>query len=166
MDLTQANLLAVELMQAHGLTAPTWTFKFDNARRRFGLCRFRRSLTGFDMFTGPTYALSGEIHLSRPLTRIGLDADVRDTILHEIAHALAGPTAGHGPKWKAVCERIGARGTRCGEAKIEDIPAPWVAVCAAGHVAKMFRRPQRQRSCGKCSPRFDPKYLLTYERKA
>lgn len=36
---------------------------------------------------------------------------IRDTILHEIATVIAGPEAGHGPKWKAVCRRVGARST-------------------------------------------------------
>lgn len=31
------------------------------------------------------------------------------TTLHELGHALAGPKAGHGPDWKAACERLGLR---------------------------------------------------------
>ena len=34
---------------------------------------------------------------------------VTEVILHEIAHALAGPEAGHGPEWKAIAIRLGAR---------------------------------------------------------
>jgi len=67
-----ARILAVTLMQQHGLVG--WTFKFDHARRRFGCCNFTRRT----------------ISLSRPLTFLNDDAEVRDTILHEIAHALAG----------------------------------------------------------------------------
>ncbi len=33
---------------------------------------------------------------------------VTDTILHEIAHALAGPRAGHGMEWKMWAVRVGA----------------------------------------------------------
>jgi hypothetical protein len=32
------------------------------------------------------------------------------TTLHELAHAMAGPGHGHGPEWKAACERIGIPG--------------------------------------------------------
>jgi predicted SprT family Zn-dependent metalloprotease len=39
--------------------------------------------------------------------------DVENTLLHEIAHALAGPTAGHGPVWKAKALSIGCDGERC-----------------------------------------------------
>ena len=38
---------------------------------------------------------------------------VTDTILHEIAHALAGPGAGHGPAWKATASRLGATPKSC-----------------------------------------------------
>lgn len=34
--------------------------------------------------------------------------DAVDTLLHEAAHALAGPGAGHGPRWKLWAERLGA----------------------------------------------------------
>ena len=35
-------------------------------------------------------------------------AEIRDTVLHEIAHALVGPEARHGPEWKAIAKRLGA----------------------------------------------------------
>jgi predicted SprT family Zn-dependent metalloprotease len=38
---------------------------------------------------------------------------VRDTVLHEVAHAIAGNRAGHGPEWKEVAKRIGCSATRC-----------------------------------------------------
>lgn len=31
------------------------------------------------------------------------------TTIHELGHVLAGPMAGHGPDWKAACERLGLR---------------------------------------------------------
>jgi len=31
------------------------------------------------------------------------------TTIHELAHALAGYAAGHGPEWKAACDRLGLR---------------------------------------------------------
>jgi predicted SprT family Zn-dependent metalloprotease len=42
---------------------------------------------------------------------------IRDTILHEIAHAIAGVDAGHGEAWKRVCRRIGANPSR-----VADLP--------------------------------------------
>jgi predicted SprT family Zn-dependent metalloprotease len=89
-----ARDLATNLMSAHGLAG--WTFRFDHARRRFGSCRCRAKV----------------ITLSRPLTILNGTDQVRDTILHEIAHALT-PGDGHGPKWRAACLRIGAAPKRC-----------------------------------------------------
>src|SRR5215207_599997 len=89
-------------MGRHGLLAGGWRFRFDNARRRFGSCRSREKV----------------ITLSRPLTLLNGEEQVRDTILHEIAHALT-PDDGHGPQWRAKCREVGARPERCyGEAEV------------------------------------------------
>jgi predicted SprT family Zn-dependent metalloprotease len=94
MNLHDARCLAHDLMHQHGLAG--WSFAFDRARRRFGLCQFRGK----------------RITLSRPLTLLNTEDQVRDTILHEIAHALT-PGDGHGAKWKATCRRVGAKPKRC-----------------------------------------------------
>ena len=78
------------LMDEHGLHE--WTFRFSAARGRLGECRERERL----------------IRLSRRHAVNGDPREVRDTILHEIAHALAGARARHGPAWKAIAKRIGA----------------------------------------------------------
>ena len=78
------------LMDAHGLKQ--WTLRFAAARRRLGAC-----------FVQPKI-----IEIARWHAVHGESRDVTDTILHEIAHALAGAKAGHGPARKAVARRIGA----------------------------------------------------------
>ena len=72
MDLQHARQLAIDLIEAHGL-APRWKFAFDRAIRRFGNCDYTRR----------------RITLSAPLTLLNDEEKVKDTILHEIAHALA-----------------------------------------------------------------------------
>ena len=81
---------ARELMDRNGLQE--WSLRFGNARKKLGECRTKEKL----------------IVLSRAHAMEGAPADVTDTILHEIAHALAGPKAGHGPEWKAIARRLGA----------------------------------------------------------
>ncbi|MDD9982299.1 MAG: SprT-like domain-containing protein [Gammaproteobacteria bacterium] len=78
------------LMDAHGLEE--WTLRFGAAQRRLGACLERPKI----------------IEIARWHAAHGEPRQVTDTVLHEIAHALAGANAGHGPAWKAVARRIGA----------------------------------------------------------
>ncbi|HEY8747772.1 MAG TPA: SprT-like domain-containing protein [Tepidisphaeraceae bacterium] len=94
LHLDDAKAMAVQLMGLHGLWG--WTFRFDHARRRFGCCRYRAKA----------------ISLSRWLVLLNTPDQVRDTLLHEIAHALT-PGDGHGAKWKRKCAEIGAKPVRC-----------------------------------------------------
>ncbi len=90
MDAEQALQRANELLRQHQL--PDWTVRLDHARQRCGACHF-----------GPR-----EITLSRYFVQLNDPAEIDATILHEIAHALAGLRAGHGPRWLQIAERIGA----------------------------------------------------------
>ena len=48
------------------------------------------------------------IRISRTHALEGSEEQIRDTVLHEIAHAIAGREAGHGLLWKVTARRIGA----------------------------------------------------------
>jgi predicted SprT family Zn-dependent metalloprotease len=103
MDLMQARRLARSLMNEHGLRE--WRLMFDHARRRFGACHYaKRTIT-----------------LSRVLVPLNDEAQVRDTVLHEIAHALT-PGDGHGARWKRKCLELGAEPARC--YRDEEVVAP------------------------------------------
>jgi predicted SprT family Zn-dependent metalloprotease len=97
MNLLQAQELAKQLMTQHGLTQQGWRFEFDYAKRRFGVCKYGPKVIG----------------LSRPLTDANDVLRVKDTILHEIAHALVGVGHGHDSVWKRKCVEIGAKPERC-----------------------------------------------------
>lgn len=86
---------ARELMDRHGLG--DWSFRFNAARKKLGICHYREKL----------------ILLSREHAADGKPIQVTDTILHEIAHALAGPRAGHGTVWKEIARRLGATPKSC-----------------------------------------------------
>jgi hypothetical protein len=100
MELHPAGKIARELMDRHGLA--DWRFAWDRARRRFGSCSTTRK----------------RITLSMHLAKLNDEAEVRDTILHEIAHALT-PGDGHGRRWKAACAQIGAKPDRCYRESVE-----------------------------------------------
>jgi predicted SprT family Zn-dependent metalloprotease len=80
-------------------------------------------------------------------------AEVRDTILHEIAHALVGHGHGHDTVWKRKCVEIGARPQRCGNADMPE--GNWRARCGAcGKAFHRHRKPKRVRGwfCKECGP--------------
>jgi hypothetical protein len=137
LELTEARELAAGLMARHQLT--DWRLTFDDAKTRAGICRPARK----------------EIGLSRPLIRLYSPEQVTETVLHEIAHAIAGAGHGHDRVWRAVAVRIGCSGTRCVPEDAPRVDGPWEGVCPAGHRTTVHRRPMRVRSCSRCSPAFD-----------
>ena len=137
--LTKAKDLAHQLMTEYGLT--DWTFAFNSNKRRAGVCRY------------PFAGRAGRIELSRQYVLRNPADEVRDTILHEIAHALVGPGHGHDDVWKAKCIEIGARPERCYDDTVVMPKGKWRATC--GGCKKEFDRHRRPRrltgwSCGRC----------------
>lgn len=146
MNETEVRELATILMAEHHLMRDGWTLRIGNASRYFGYCyRSKKLIT----ISGPISALNGE-------------ADVRDTILHEIAHALAPEFAHHGPEWKAIAARIGADPTRCYDASVDTPPARYIGTAdTCGHTCK--KMVMRQQSCGKCSGgKYNKKYRIRW----
>lgn len=94
MNRTEALSLYTSLMREHGLTVKGWRPKINTrASRRLGCCSYRNKTLDISAW-----------HVDN-----GTVEAIRDTMLHEIAHALAGPHTEHGPEWQAACRRIGAR---------------------------------------------------------
>jgi len=139
-----ALALARDLVGRHPL--PGWTVVLDDAKTRAGVCRPARK----------------QIGLSRPLTALHSEAEVRDTILHEIAHALVGAQHGHDAVWRAKAREVGCSATRCLTSENGRLEGDWRGVCPGGHVTTRHRRPQRVRSCGQCAATFDPDAVLTW----
>ncbi|GAA0582371.1 hypothetical protein GCM10010172_79350 [Paractinoplanes ferrugineus] len=144
MELTEARRLACGLMARHGLRG--WRLVFDNAKTRAGVCRYDRK----------------EIGLSGPLVALYEVDQVTDTVLHEIAHAMAGPRHGHDRVWRATARRIGCSGERCMPADAPSVEGPWVGVCPAGHRTTAHRRPIRVKSCRDCSRGFTESAIYTW----
>lgn len=106
----QAQELAIRLLAVHGLS--DWSFAFNRSKRQMGCCLY-----------GPqTIELSHHF-----VERNTLDL-IRDTLLHEIAHALVDPGHGHDAVWKAMCLRVGAKPERLSNEP--DMPqGRWQAIC-------------------------------------
>jgi predicted SprT family Zn-dependent metalloprotease len=142
MTLEAAEKLAIELMAKHGLKK--WKFEFDNSKRRFGACHYRAK----------------RITLSRHIVLLNGEAETRDTILHEIAHALAPKNAHHNAEWKRIALSLGCDGTRCYDHTVKTPSSKYLAFCKhCGRVTEYSR--MRDLSCGKCSNgTYSPKYRL------
>jgi predicted SprT family Zn-dependent metalloprotease len=150
MELSRASNLAFNLMAKHGLIEKGWRFEFDNARRRFGVCRFGTKRIG----------------LSQHLVSLNDEAKVKDTILHEIAHALVGVKHGHDWVWRAKAIEIGCDGERCYSS--DEVVTPesrYIAeCCGCKKTYKKHRKPRSTGSCGKCSGgRYNPTYKLEWK---
>lgn len=116
--------LAHALMTEHGLVAKFWAFRFDNHKTRFGVCNYREHYIG----------------VSWPLCRINPDADIIDTIKHEIAHALT-PGAMHTRIWKLQAMLVGARPETCAASHVKTVPGRWHSLCPCGLELNRYRAP-------------------------
>ena len=87
--------MAEGLIAEHGLAG--WSVQFDDASRRAGQCDYVTKVIG----------------LTRLYCLTASEAEVRNTVLHEIAHALVGPRHHHDKVWKAQARAIGCTGDRC-----------------------------------------------------
>jgi predicted SprT family Zn-dependent metalloprotease len=104
--------------------------------------------------------------------------EFRNTVIHELAHLVAGAGKGHGPKWKAVFRHMGGNGQRChnleGASAFRAAPRRTrkvkVECQGCGHVLEMGivrarrmasgRRTYRHASCGG-SLILDSRFLTT-----
>ena len=143
-ELDRVRTWAHALIELH-LDA-SWSFGFDNAKTRAGLCNYTHK----------------RISVSRYLAARYEDDEIHQVLLHEVAHAMAGTRAGHGPRWKAVAAGLGYEGNRLHGGAIASELAPWVGTCPAGHVHYRYRRPARTLACGKCSRRFDAAHVISW----
>lgn len=147
-DLDQVRAWAHELIEQH-LDSRVWSFAFDHAKMRAGLCDFGKK----------------RISLSRYLAARYDDDEVKQVLLHEVAHALAGAKAGHGTKWRTIARELGYDGSRTHDGSAAADLAPIVGYCPAGHEFYRFRVATRPLSCGRCGRGFNRDNLITWHRR-
>ena len=101
--ITQVMSLANSLLEEHGLKEQGWRFELSNHKTLVGQCVYSTKT----------------IHYSMWFLSKSTDRDIKDTILHEIAHALTRIRYGrgdhvksHGWQWRQMCIEIGARPQR------------------------------------------------------
>lgn len=149
MDVKRAYLMLVHEMANHGLLEKGWTFGLDNGKRRFGVCKKQKK----------------QITISKYLSHLNTEIEVKDTILHEIAHALAIERKlddNHGPQWKSIAREIGCNAQRCHTAI--SVPGRFVYECPCCKTTtlrhKRIIRPIACKSC--CNKYNNGRYTTLY----
>lgn len=101
----------------------SWTFGVNTNKTRLGVCKYKH----FRIEVSTHHIASATVE------------QITDTILHEIAHAIAGPGAGHGVHWFVQARKIGCNGKRCGT-MVKPEPN-FIGTCnACGAQLKRYRR--------------------------
>ncbi len=129
--LMRTVVLTEKLMAEHGLEG--WSFQFDDASGRAGVCIFDTKVIGLSLL----YCLNSA------------DPELKETILHEIAHALAGPQHQHDRVWKEIARSIGCSGDRLCSAPAFAPPRYIVSCPACGWALRRNVR-RRGQVCAKC----------------
>lgn len=146
MNLLLAEKLAKYLMRQWEV-GDEWEFVWSNGKRQLGCATETRNRQ--------TKVVSKrQLRLSKHLVRHNEESEVRDVILHEIAHIKAGLDNGHNHIWKQWCVRVGARPERCADTnKLKVVEPKYIVVCTLCETTtrKADRRIRLQRRyCGKC----------------
>jgi predicted SprT family Zn-dependent metalloprotease len=140
--------LARSLMDENGLQ--NWTFAWNRRTGALGVTNFRKK----------------QIELSSVLIDLNGFHQAKDTILHEIAHALAGPEAGHGPIWQAKAREVGANPRARADESAISAPPKVVGTCpncSTQYGQQRMPRDKTKWGCPACKykvPSFDDRRLV------
>ncbi len=131
LELEAIKRLALKFMTKHNLH--DWSFEFDNGSTRAGCCKYGKKL----------------ITLSHEYARYTSIKDIKNTILHEIAHALVGAKHHHDAVWKAKAIEIGCSGERCHD--IQFTPPRYLVKCKNNCWVAAAERRRRNTVCKHCN---------------
>jgi hypothetical protein len=135
------------LFQKHLLRG--WRFQWVHSKNTAGVCEH----------------LTKTISLSLPIAKLSTFEQVEQTLIHEIAHAIAGPHERHGPIWLGIAQTLGYTG---GQYHTGPVPqARWIGTCRRGHRVERHRltAAARQASCPLCSSTWSAQHLLTWKER-
>ena len=109
-----------------------WSFRFDHAKSRAGSCINNKKI----------------ISLSSHFARVATLEEIRNTLLHEIAHALVGHCHGHDYVWKAKAFEIGCNAKRCYNKQF--FKPKWIMFCPNGCFKFTRHRKNKKLICKLC----------------
>jgi predicted SprT family Zn-dependent metalloprotease len=137
MNIRETRQAVIDLFVEHNLVG--WSFVLGRGKNLLGTCCHRKR----------------EIKISRYQIQLGTDAEILDTIRHEVAHALIPVKHGHDWVWRQKARELGAIPKAC-QAQSWNVPHKWEIWCGnCGEViAKRYNRPNRGKlalsGCRKC----------------
>lgn len=136
------------LLEEYGLSEDGWTYNPTKDKRRLGICNYKTKVIG----------------VSEPLAELFGEEEALQTVRHEVAHAIAGQGAGHGPTWEKVVKTLG--GIPRASKAVDGIISidPWVGTCSKGHEFSMAAAPRRVRACAYCDHFFKFENILRWSK--
>jgi hypothetical protein len=137
--LEEVKKLAKELFEKNNIG--DWEFDFDRATSRFGCC----------------YTYRKRITLSQKITELNLGSNshhIRNTLLHEIAHALAGAHHNHDNHWRSIAKSIGCTGTRCYSTSVVTPPEKYKGTCPIC-MTEIKKNRKSKGACIKCCNKYN-----------
>ena len=113
-----------------------WVLGMDNRKTCLGMCVYnqRKISLSSHFLRGPSCS----------------EKEIRNTILHEMVHALVGPDHNHDLVWQKMAIRIGCDGKICGSMDPPD--AKYILECKNGCFKNCYyRKPKTEgKVCSKC----------------
>ena len=131
---TDQNILAIARQELSAALESATGENLDRLRKAHFQISNRMTSAGGSACVGGRNV--GRVKLSGPIFRdpANSEADLRNTIRHELAHIAVGPGQGHGPVWKREAVRMGCTGDRCHEmvtqARVRKPRHDWSLSCA------------------------------------
>ena len=127
-----------------------WELKFSNQKRHLGCCSPRKKI----------------ISVSRAFMQTNPFSVMKDTLLHEIAHALHYIETGktnHNNNWKKFALKVGCEPKRCATGEGLNMPkGNYIGVCpVCRKETHFYRRVRRSYSCSHCTKSYDSRFKLT-----
>jgi predicted SprT family Zn-dependent metalloprotease len=130
--------LSAEMMNEHLIG---WTLAWNRCLKSNGKCSHTKKI----------------IYVSKYHIEFSSLDEFKNTILHEIAHALAGHKAGHGPEWVRIAKEIGCDGQRLCKVNpskkeyIDKKTVNLICPCGYAHVKRLrVTRALLSKVCKKC----------------
>lgn len=147
---THEELIREWVIQKEKWGLTDWELKFSNQKRHLGYCRPRKKI----------------ISISRAFMETNFFPVIKDTLLHEIAHALHFLETGktnHSNGWKKFALQVGCEPKRCATGEGLNMPkGNYIGVCPiCGKETHFYRQIRRSYSCSHCTNSYDSRYKLT-----